>query len=246
MVTHEFEAAHAEMPLEPPASGDFHATFPFNDGTGDIGVVIGDVSGHGPDAAVQAEHLKQAIATKLKAGQAPAEVLREVNGPVEADPDFNGFATVFAGRVDAATGKVRYASGGHEPGLITPGNDGRSTEVRELPRTGPPVGVVPDGEAEYEERAVTLPVGGTLLLYTDGISEARAISRKDWFGIDRLKALLGRFANLPVNRVIRRIMANVLAFCGKTMRDDVVLLAIRRRGRPAAKTEPAAAPPRSL
>lgn len=245
MVTTTFESAHAESPLEPPASGDFHATFPVNDGSGDIGVVIGDVSGHGPDAAVAAEQIKQEIASKLKAGQAPAEVLKEVNGPLEADPAFTGFATVFAGRVEAETGKVRYASGGHEPGLIAPADSTAGGEIKELARTGPPLGVVPEGEVQYEERAITLPEGGTLLLYTDGISEARSVHRRDWFGVDRLKVLLVRFANLPVNRMIRRILANVLAFCGRSMRDDFVLLAIRRQPKREKVVKPAPAPSRS-
>lgn len=245
MVTQNFETAHAESPLEPPASGDFHATFPVNDGTGDIGVVIGDVSGHGPDAAVQAEHIKQEVASKLKAGQSPADVLKNVNGPVEADPEFHGFATVFAGRVDAKTGKVCYASGGHEPGLIAPANSASGEQVEELTRTGPPVGVVPSEEAQYEEKIATLPEGGTLLLYTDGISEARSLARRDWFGVDRLKVLLVRFGNLPVNRLIRRLLANVLTFCGRTMRDDFVLLAIRRHPKPGNVSRPAPAPPRA-
>jgi serine phosphatase RsbU (regulator of sigma subunit) len=235
-ITPAFEAAHADMPLEPPAGGDFHAAFPVNDGSDDIGIVIGDVSGHGPTAAVQAEQLKQAVAAGLKAGHSPAEVLKDVNGPLEANPEFDGFATVFAGRVDAETGKLRYASGGHEPGLIAPGESvSDPEEVKELVSTGPPVGVAPAQEAHYDERAITLPLGGTLLLYTDGISEARSPVHRDLLGTERLKALFARFSTMPLTRLVGRILASVLAFCSRTMRDDFVLLAIRRRPRHGAK-----------
>ncbi|HEX5322237.1 MAG TPA: PP2C family protein-serine/threonine phosphatase [Capsulimonadaceae bacterium] len=231
-VTPAFEAAYAEMPLEPPSGGDFHAAFPLHDGSGDIGVVIGDVSGHGPEAAVQAERVKQAVAAGLKAGHSPAEVLRDVNGPIEADPGFQGFATVFAGLVDADTGKVHYANGGHEPGLVAPADGAtRPDELEELVTTGPPVGVAAAGVARYDEKTATLPEGGTLLLYTDGISEARSPVHRDWYGVERVKDLFGRFANMPLSRMIGRILASVFSFCNRTMRDDFALLAIRRRPR---------------
>lgn len=217
----ELEAGHADAPLVFPAGGDFHAAFRLPGG--EVAVVLGDVAGHGPEAACDADRLQTAIAGCLEEGLPPAEALAFVNAAAEADPDFPGFATVFAGTVVPETGQIVYASGGHEPALVAAQNE----PVRELGSTGPPLGAIGAEDARYEQRTATLPCDGTLLLYTDGVTEARRGRR--FLGVDGLSSLLSRFARLSPARLTRKIFGRVRAFAGgQRLRDDIALLALRR------------------
>ena len=219
----EYEAALAEAPLVPPSGGDFHQAFRLPDGS--AAVVLGDVSGHGPEAAAHAERLKTAISGCLAEGVAPAEALGFVNAAAEMDPDFPGFATVFAGRIAPETGVLTYASGGHEPALVADG--GKSAVVCELESTGPPVGAIGGETARYEQQETFLPEGGTLLLYTDGATEARRGGL--FLGFEGFRALFARFAYLSPARLTSRLLGRVRAFAGGPgLRDDIALLAVRR------------------
>jgi len=219
----EYEAAHAETPLVPPSGGDFHQAFCLPDGS--AAVVLGDVSGYGPEAAAHADRLRTAIAACLAEGIAPADALGFVNAAAEMDPDFPGFATVFAGTIAPKTGVITYASGGHEPALIADGE--RNAAVRELDSTGPPVGAIGGEASQYEQKQAILPEGGTLLLYTDGATEARR--GRLFLGFEGFRGLFARFVHLSPARLTRKLLGRVRAFAGGSrLRDDIALLALRR------------------
>lgn len=233
----EYSAAYADVPATPPSGGDFHQAFALDGGSGDIAVVIGDIAGHGPEQAAQAGLMREMLSDCLAAGLSPAQTLEAVNALVEPDPHFEGFGTVFVGTLAYDTGRLTYASGGHEPALIAaraqsrgPGASERLAAVEELAGTGPPVGAFPPEIARFEQHEATLPEGGTLLLYTDGVSDARPPQdRLQWLGLPRLKGLLARYAPLPPRRLVARLLARVSAFCRGRFHDDVALLAVRRR-----------------
>jgi sigma-B regulation protein RsbU (phosphoserine phosphatase) len=229
-LTMEYQVAYADQPAQPPSGGDFHDAFPLNDGSGDVGFIIGDVAGHGPEQTVQAEHMRELFADLLSLGVTPAHTLEAVNALVEPDPHFDGFGTVFVGTLTAETGHLTYASGGHEPALIAK-PDAKTSKVRELDGTGPPVGAFPPEMARFEERDDTVPEGGTLLLYTDGISDAHPPhTRREWFGIERLKLVLTRLASLPPGNLVSELLRRVAAFCRGRFDDDIAILAVRRSG----------------
>jgi serine phosphatase RsbU (regulator of sigma subunit) len=229
----EYVAAEADLPASPPSGGDFHDAFPVNDGSGKVAVVIGDVAGHGPEQTAQAEHMRELLADCLAVGLTPAETLTSVNALIEPDPNFEGFGTVFAGTIEAETGKLTYASGGHEPALIAmPSKAAEQTSVEELIGTGPPVGAFPADMARYEQMEAVLPKGGTLLLYTDGVSDASPPnSRLEWLGLDRLKAILAQNAAFSPRTLVSRLLGRVFAFCRGQFADDVAVLAVRRLSR---------------
>ena len=229
----EYSAAFADLPATPPSGGDFHDAFPLGDAEGSrVAVVIGDVAGHGPEQALQAEHMRELLSDCLTVGLTPAETLSAVNAMIEPDPNFEGFGTVFVGTLEAETGRLSYASGGHEPALIVP-PDAQSTDaVQELDGTGPPVGAFPPTMSRFEQHQATLLPGGTLLLYTDGVSDARSPqSRLEWLGLDRLKSLLVSVASLPPRRLVIRLLRRVAAFCRGDFQDDVAVMAVRRSGK---------------
>lgn len=228
----EYVAAHADAPATPPSGGDFHSAFRLEEGTGDVAVVIGDVAGHGPEQAAQAEHMRELLSDCLTVGLTPAETLSAVNAMIEPDPNFGGFGTVFVGTLQEGTGRLTYASGGHEPALIAPSGVQDPDSVEELFGTGPPVGAFPPDLARFEQFETTLPPGGTLLLYTDGVSDARPPDeRLQWLGLSRLKVLFVRLAAHPPRRLLSELLRRVSAFCRGDFHDDVALLAIRRRAR---------------
>ncbi len=236
MLSPEYTAAHADLPATPPSGGDFHSAFPLDDGTGGVAVVIGDVAGHGPEQALQAGHMRALLSDCLSVGLSPAETLSAVNAMIEPDPHFDGFGTVFVGTLEADTGKLTYASGGHEPALIAQAGPQVPESIAELVGTGPPVGAFPPGLARFEQHEAILPVGGTLLLYTDGVSDAHPPqSRLQWLGLDRLKSLFARLAPLAPRRLVTTLLRRVSDFCRGRFHDDVAVLAIRRLARPASR-----------
>lgn len=232
MLTPEYVAAFADIPATLPSGGDFHDAFCLDEEAGDrspIAVVIGDVAGHGPEQALQAEHMRGLLSDCLAVGFTPAQTLSAVNAMIEPDPNFEGFGTVFVGTLEAGTGKLVYASGGHEPALITPAGADDPDAVLELEGTGPPVGAFPPSMTRFEEHQAIIPEGGTLLLYTDGVSDVRPPqSRLEWLGLSRLKALLIQCASLPPRHLVLRLLRRVAAFCRGQFVDDVAVMAVRR------------------
>lgn len=123
---------------------------------------------------------------------------------------------------DAAIGEITYTSCGHEPGL------GRraSGAMEELGPTGPPLGI--DQNASYSEGSITLSPGDTLLLYTDGLSEAGQ-SRRQLLGTSGLTRLLvSRPESADVQAEAEALVAQVSDFAGGVFRDDVAVLLARR------------------
>ncbi len=239
-LTQGIVAAHAEAPAQDPSGGDFHNAFAVHGDSGDVGIVIGDVAGHGPEQTAQAEHMRALLSDCLSLGMAPAETLAAVNAMIEPDPHFKVFGTVFVGTLEADTGLLTYASGGHEPGLVAAPDAAASGRVDELEASGPPVGAFPAELAQFEQQESTVERGATLLLYTDGVSDARPPhDRKNQLGTARLKSLLARFASLSPRRLVSALLKRVALFCGGRFDDDVAVVAIRRLAR-LPKKPPAA------
>jgi len=239
----EYVAAQVEVPAVAPSGGDFQNAFPVQDGSGNVAVVIGDVTGHGPEQTAQADHMRELLTDCLEGGLSPAESLTAVNAMIEPDPNFEGFGTVFVGTLEPNSGKLVYSSGGHEPALIATPEEDHEESVRELEGSGPPVGAFPPELARFDEQQTTVPTGGTLFLYTDGVPDARPVNdRKQYFGLSRLKAALAQLAKLSPRKLVAGIFASVASFCQGRFHDDVAMLAVRRRNlearNAAGKTDP--------
>ena len=143
---------------------------------------IGDVSGKGvPSAMLMSviHSLFRMISAKM---ESPSFILRALNENLCRDNESNMFVTFFAGCLDLYTGKLHFANAGHDkPFLIT-----QSASVLPV-KANLPLGVFP-GTA-FEEQECTLSPGDALLLYTDGLTEAKDQNRKN-FGRDRVRELL--------------------------------------------------------
>jgi serine phosphatase RsbU (regulator of sigma subunit) len=143
--------------------GDWYDVIALRDGH--AGIAIGDVVGHGLDAAARMARLQNALRAYALEGLRPSLVLERMNGfarEVAGGP----MATLLYGVVDPEEGQLRMASAGHPPPLVIAA-DGE-TAYAEGP-AGSPLGVVPF--PTYEEATVSLGPGSTVLLYTDGLVE---------------------------------------------------------------------------
>jgi serine phosphatase RsbU (regulator of sigma subunit) len=139
-------------------------------GLGQVLLVVGDVSGRGLRAATVMASLRYAIRAFASQGDSPEEILFKMSRLIDVGKDAH-FATVLCGLVNVAERRVTYANAGHPNPLLVTGTTGEfvSTHV------GAPIGVAPIGVARDAgvSTTVSVPEGGVLLAYTDGLFERR-------------------------------------------------------------------------
>jgi PAS domain S-box-containing protein len=206
----------AGQPLE--VGGDWYDVVELTDGR--IGVVVGDCVGRGLAAASVMGQLRSACRALLLEATSPGRILTAMDGFAALVPG-GMCTTVFCGILDPATGTLSYSSAGHPPAILVHG-DGR-TELLEQGRFTP-LAVV--AGANRPEATATLPLGSTLLLYTDGLVERRGQSLDG--GIDRAGELVRECRAVPVEDLADRVMSHLLPDGG--YEDDVAVLLYRRPG----------------
>jgi len=157
----------------------------------------------------------------------PAEALTRLNDALAADNPSAMFVTLVYGIYDPRKGSVVLASGGHPKPLLRRA-DGRVEEV--AIRNGRLLGYAP-GDAGLSDAALALAPGETLVIYTDGFTEARAPDGVTMFGVGRLaEALGGPRTALPLERCAEELKAAVERFTGSAeLQDDLTVLMLRRR-----------------
>ena len=201
--------------------GDFYDIMRLDNGR--IGLAIADVSDKGVPAALfmmsTRTLLKGAAIGTLK----PGEVLREVNDLLNEDNEASMFVTVLYAVYDPANGTLTYANGGHNAPLVVHA-DGRSDL---LPLTdGVALGLVPD--MEYQEDTFTLSPGDTVVLYTDGVSEAMNGDDEE-FGNERLLKIFASSNPTNSEQANQAIFRAVDAFVGDAPQsDDITCLTLCR------------------
>jgi serine phosphatase RsbU (regulator of sigma subunit) len=203
--------------------GDFYDFVVGKEGDGTIGLIVGDVAGKGVPAALMMAYSRAVMRSESLGGRAPAEVLTRANETMLGECQRAALlVTAFLGSLDPATGRLRYASAGHDwPLLVT--TDGTATF---LPSSGVMLGMVERGE--FEEREVDLAPGTLLAIYTDGITEARSPEGR-LFGEERLVAALQSAKGGSAADAIDAITAAVDAFAaGSPPADDLTLVVVRR------------------
>ncbi|MFF9066447.1 PP2C family protein-serine/threonine phosphatase [Streptomyces sp. NPDC014891] len=213
------EIAGGYLPAGPRAlvGGDWFETVRLHFGRSLL--VVGDVMGHGLDAAVDMNAYRNALREAAATDLPPHRVLRHLDSVV-AEDDARRPATVLLVRVDPARGTATFASAGHLPPAVFHA-DG-SAELVHLP-VGPPLGT---GVGGYEPTTRPLDPGDTLLLFTDGLVERRGED------IDHSLARLASL-RLPTDPGPDQVVEEVLGRLGAhSAEDDVAVLAARIRVRP--------------
>ncbi len=194
--------------------GDFYDAFEVKGKM--VALLIGDVAGHGVEAARTATLVKDVVHAFTHQSLRPHQILRRTNALL-VEKNLAGFVTLFVAVLDTGTALLRYASAGHPETLLRR----TSGEIQVLGSGSSPLGVYP--AATWKAGEVQLEVGDLLLLYTDGVVEARRDG--ELFGQERLEKLLSR-KRVTVERLPHMVLDQVLAFSQGTLTDDAAMLAL--------------------
>src|SRR6267142_3537193 len=199
--------------------GDYFDVFPMSDGR--TAFLIADVSGKGLGAALLTTMLQGAL-SGLTLGTDPARVFNHVNKFLCSHSEVGRYATMFFGILDQ-DGHLEFINAGHpSPFLI------RAGVAEEAFTEGSfPVGLVP--EAEYTAACLKLEPGDTLVLFSDGVTEAMDPDDQ-MYGVPRLKQLLTGLPECPLEQIQKCVLESVENFArGAHQADDLTLLVVRYR-----------------
>jgi sigma-B regulation protein RsbU (phosphoserine phosphatase) len=211
-------------------AGDFYDFIMFAPGTAEpgraskrLGLVIADVADKGVPAALYMALSRTLVRTVAIDGRPPAEAIARANDLILADARSDLFVTLLYAIVEPDTGVVRYVNAGHMPPLLVRAAGG---EVEELRDHGMALGVLPG--LEFEEQTAQLAPGDTLVLYTDGVTEAWN-SEQEMFERERLIELVGECQSLSAGALAEAISDAVAAFVGDAPQaDDLTLMVVKR------------------
>lgn len=220
------ECSVVYRPASPIANigGDFYDLFPIDECR--VSLVIGDVSGKGLEAAPLTLLLHDGIRAFAYEKHDPSGVVSRLNRLVHHVSTPAAFATLIYGVMEPSTGCFEYCRAGHpEPVVVSPegaralGGD-HSTIVGGF------------ADSEFTTSETVLQVGEMLVLFTDGITEARAGT--ELFGEERLLAALHELRETPTKHVPDRLLEKVLDFAGGELSDDTIVMCVRRTHMPSA------------
>ena len=200
--------------------GDFYDVF--ETGGGSFGVSIGDVCGKGADAAAVTALARYTLRATAMREPSPAEVLRILNEAMLAQrADDRRFCTVAFARFDPTPTGMRatIASGGHPLPLALRAG----AEASEAGVPGTLLGVVPD--PEIYDLTVDMEPGDALVLFTDGVTEARAPKRV--WGVNDLAGFVGKHEPLRAEAIAERIERGALSAQADEPRDDVAIVVVK-------------------
>jgi sigma-B regulation protein RsbU (phosphoserine phosphatase) len=187
--------------------------------------VIGDVSGKGMPAALFMVRVITLLRSLLLERRPPANILPTLNRHLcDGNEEFM-FVTLAVAILDTSTGRITYLNGGHNPPAVS--SAGLPYRIWDPPK-GALLGVAP--AAVYQTRELELRPGDTVLLYTDGVTEAEN-SALEIYGVPRLLGALEGCAPLAPADVVARVESSVSAFvAGAPQSDDITMLAFRWNG----------------
>jgi phosphoserine phosphatase RsbU/P len=212
--------------------GDYFDVFPLSDGR--TAFVIADVSGKGLGAAILTTMLQGALSA-MTLGTDPARVFNHVNRFLCEHSEVGRYATVFFGLLDN-DGHLEFINAGHpSPFLIR-----RGAAEEAFTEGSFPVGLVP--EAEYTAARLKLEPGDTLVLFTDGVTEAMD-PEEELFGMARLRQVLTGQMECPLEQLQKCVLEAVENFTrGARQADDLTLLIVRYRATVASATTDTSVP----
>ena len=197
--------------------GDFYDVF--RTASGRVGIMLGDVSGKGIDAAAKAVITRASLRAFIYSTDSPAEALSRANRQL-IDTDTEGFVTVFFGVLDPISGELLYSTAGHPPPVLLSGGHAA------LHDGGSPVLGVFDG-AEFHDTRLQLTTDDLLVLYTDGLTEAKQDGVL--FGEKRLVAEVEALGGMRPADLTRALYALAVNYAGGSLSDDLAVLALHLR-----------------
>jgi sigma-B regulation protein RsbU (phosphoserine phosphatase) len=213
------EAAAASIPCRS-IGGDF---FDYLDDPGaSFGFTLGDVAGKGPPAALMSALMQGMFASHALLADGPAAAVANMNKALCRRGLESRFVTLMFGVV-GSDGQLTYCNAGHNPPMVM-GKRG----LRYLEAGGPVVGLLEF--APYGQETVRLDSGDTIIIFSDGVSEALNTEGEE-FGDARLQAIAMSLAEATAQTIVDRIIADVRVFTrGAAQSDDITVMVIRYLG----------------
>jgi sigma-B regulation protein RsbU (phosphoserine phosphatase) len=194
-----------------------------------LGLVIADVSDKGMPSALFMALTRSTIRATTSRLHSPADAITEANRLICADSADGMFVTLFYALLDPVSGRLTYVNAGHNPPLLCrAGDHGGAELLDELRPTGMALGVVED--SRFAQRTVHLQPGDSVLLYTDGVTDATGEGLQP-YGMDRLRRVILDHQQAPVAGMVAALEHSIGDFTGgATQFDDIAMLAVKRLG----------------
>jgi sigma-B regulation protein RsbU (phosphoserine phosphatase) len=210
--------------------GDFYDFIPLSPGegaeageAGRTGLVIADVADKGVPAALFMALSRTLVRNMTIDGRSPARAIARANDLIVADARSDLFVTLFYAVLEPVAGEITYVNGGHVPPLVLRSSDGAIEELR-VP--GMALGIL--SGASFEQHKAHLDPGDTLVLYTDGVTDATDATQQ-MFGMERLKAVMSANRNQSAAYLVEVICEAVGSFVGDAAQFDDLTLVVAKR-----------------
>jgi sigma-B regulation protein RsbU (phosphoserine phosphatase) len=200
--------------------GDYYDFLEFPDGR--VGMLVGDVAGKGMPAALLMSSLQARVQVLFEEADDLARKVGRLNKAICSNCPDNRFITFFMTVIDPVSGEMAYTNAGHNPPLIVRAGGGFET----LKGGGVILGILP--QAMYEESRIHMDPGDTLVLFSDGVTEAVDPHEED-FGEERLARLVTSLRDRPAAEIVEAIDSAVTEFTqGAPAADDITVVVARR------------------
>jgi two-component system CheB/CheR fusion protein len=210
----EIGLAYQPAHLAERVGGDFYDLFALEDQR--VAVLVGDVCGSGVQAASLTETVRATLRALASLDPSPASILTRANEVMLAHASSIQMVTVLLAILDIARGKIIISSAGHPP-LVACGETTRFLE----PPHGMPLGAT---NTEYRQAEFDLLPGETIVLYTDGLTEARR--GQEFFGESRLLEVLSGQDRADVQRMVDMLVSTVTEHANGRLADDLAVIAV--------------------
>ncbi len=198
--------------------GDFYSAWPLDEGR--LALLVGDVSGKGVEAAGTTAMVRYMAEALSQHRCEPAAVVSELNALLHARLPDGGLVTLVLAVLDAGAGTLAWCSAGHPPPVLIDAAGGQTL----LEDPGPPCGAFED--ADFPGHEIPFPPSGVLVLYTDGILEARRDGRE--FGEQGLSEVLRDAHGEGPVELARSVYSAARTWSGGRLTDDVAIAVARR------------------
>jgi len=201
-------------------SGDFFDFF--RNQAGSQGLAIGDVMGKGLPASMLMSNLQASLRILGPEHQDPVKIARRLNELFLNNLKLIRFISIFIGFLQPDNRSFSYCNAGHHPPLLWKDS---AKKIHTLLPTGPAIGI--SRQPVFKTDTISLDSGDTLLLYTDGIIEARNIFGEE-FGDNRLNTFLQNHHKQTAHELVNNLLQEIRQFSPR-LQDDITLLALRMK-----------------
>lgn len=210
------DIGHRYLPAKQ-VGGDYYDVFGLPDGR--LGILMADVAGKSVQAAVHTAKGKYYIRALGHDGASPAEVLARTNSLIHGDTRIETFISVFYAVLESDRQRLRYCNAGHPAPIIVH----QDHTITELEQADLLIGILPS--PPYTEYIADLQPGDTIILTTDGVTEARGDD--GMYGTESLHKCVASGTHATAQALADCILEDVLNHSGLRMRDDIAVLVVR-------------------